>query len=304
MKRTTRRRLRNGFIAFWHGLPRALLFLPITLLMLIVYGINWIVLLKSTWAKCGKIRITTLEKDHALFTNAALDALALIEKHDRRRFVRLQKEVRFITDGPLTSTGCYHREYRECVVDFDKTVFDWSDFAAPHYAHYRAWHVAALASTFIHEGTHTHLHTLGIPYTKETRVQSERICVAEARRFAARLPQTPHNFAADLVTPFDPKHWEASWNATLFQPARNALRRIKERSKHTEAQREPEPQTAQKASVPTIFSNHKTAPIPPKAQDDSIWPKNAPPASPGAPVAEMPPCAAFKLLPPRRRKRR
>ena len=270
MKRTTRRRLKTGFAAFVFALPRAVLFLPITLLMLIVYGINWIVLLKTTRARCGKIRITTLEEDHAHFINAALDTLALIEKHDRRRFVRLQKEVRFITDGPLTSAGCYHREYRECVVDFDKIDFDWSDSDVPHYAHYRAWYVAVLASIFIHEGTHAHLHTLGIPYNPTTRVQSERICVAEERRFAARLPQTPHNFAADLVTPFDAKRWEPSWNTTLFQQARNALRRIKERSKQTKTRREPEPQTAQKASVPSIFSIQKTAAISPKAQDDCI----------------------------------
>ena len=312
MKRTTRRRIKSGFAAFGRGLPRALLVLPITLLMPMIYGINRLALYQSTRAKRGSIRITALDEDHENFVRVTLDALALIETHDPRRYARLQNEVRFITDGPLTSFGRYHYEGRECVIDFAKVDFDWNDTATPHYAYYYAWYLARLAAAIVHEAAHAHLHTLGIPYAKETRARSERICVAEECRFAARLPQSPHDFGRDLVTPFDPERWETSWNATPLQRLKSGLCRIKERNKEL-ARRAADPKTPSYALVvpapvaPTgplrvIGTRTKIPNSPPKPTAPySIWPAKPVETPKNAPTIDLPDCAAFVVHSRRKR---
>ena len=110
---------------------------PLLFITIPVYLINWIVLFQTTRAKKGRVRITSLEKEYQTFVAVTLDALALIEKYDPRHYARLQKELLFITDTPLTSFGEYDHAFWQCSVDFAQLGFDWDNHDAPDYAdHY------------------------------------------------------------------------------------------------------------------------------------------------------------------------
>ena len=298
-----RRRKINGFCL---GLLRYCAFFPLLFVTVPLCLINWLLLWKSTRAKCGRVRITSLEKDHENFVAVTLAALALIEKHDPKRYARLQKELLFITDAPGTAYAAYAHDFRECRINWNGSAFDWAkgNVPAAENAHY-AWYLASYAATLVHEATHGRLHSLGFSYTKQTRVQCERICEAEARRFAAHLPQTEYDFAHDLRSPFDPARWEAEWNKTAFQHFKEVLHRIRHQGKERRTgANEPveaiEGCPAEKPLTPPLQSPPRQVtgsivlkPTTPK-EPYSIWPKPAASDAPqdNLPVVEMPEWAA------------
>lgn len=163
-----------------------------------------------TRAKCGKIRLTCVDND-ATFVDITREALALIEKHDARRYALLQKKLRFIDNTPTIRYASYDRTFRCCRINFAGLGFDWGNRAAPDYELHRVWYIAWYAAALVHEATHGRLFDLGIPYTRQTYRRVERICYRETQRFVARLPQTPYNLARDLFPPFDSSYWDGIW---------------------------------------------------------------------------------------------
>ena len=219
--------LRRKIAAFWRGLPRCLLFLPLYLVLPVVYGIDWLLTVTCQTEKRGKIRIITLSEDREKrFATVTCAALALVEKHDAARYARLQKELRWITDDHTpVGAASYDRNVRECKVNFDNPRFDWAKLPSPQFAEHYDWYLADYAALLVHEATHGYLFSRGFPYTKETRLRCERICVAAANRFLARLPHDKYNFACDLARPFDASEWDYSWNTPRSQQLKDLYHR-------------------------------------------------------------------------------
>ncbi len=163
------------------------------------------------------------------FVQATRAALKLIERYDPRRYRVIERELRLIVNQPMASAGAYERVTRQCKVSFTQywTDEDGNFCADPQAQHYE-WHLARYASMLVHESTHGRLDSLYIPYTKKTRVRIERICVAEQRRFLARLPQESYDLKA-IVSPFDPQRWEAIWNMGRRERFKKIMQSARER---------------------------------------------------------------------------
>jgi len=124
-------------------------------------------------------------------------ALELLERSDERRFQRVQREIKYIVNEVVASSGGeYGFDIKRCSIDFDRYNVQL------HSGHYE-WHVAQYASFIVHEATHGHLFSRGIPYSKKTRGRVERLCCIEQRRFAQKLHSDTYNFSADLVPDCD-----------------------------------------------------------------------------------------------------
>ncbi len=228
-RRIIRRKTTRKIVDFLNQSLRVLRFAPLAILILFIRLGDGIVLLRSIRARQGRIRITSPEADPETFVAVTLEALALIEKHDARRYALLQKEFFFITDAAFDGRGEYRRRFRECRINLDRFRFDWNERNAPQHTEKYAWFLARYAMTLIHEATHGRLYSLGFAYSKRTRLRCERICVAEERRFAAHLPQIHYNFDRDLVRPFDATWWETYWNTSARQRGANDRQRVNER---------------------------------------------------------------------------
>lgn len=159
--------------------------------------------------------------DDEMFLAVAQEALALVEREDPRRFRRIQREIPLIVNVELTSGAAYNRQGRFCEVDFSRYLLEPNGEG-------REWYVACFASTVVHEATHGCLESLGFPYTKRTRVQIERICNAEEKRFATRLKSDQYDFAKDLVPNFNEDDWHTHWNWSGWQAANALLLRIRQ----------------------------------------------------------------------------
>lgn len=145
------------------------------------------------------------------FAQATQAALEMIQRYDPRRFRVIEREVRLIVNQSLVSGASYDRSIRQCKVDFAKywVGADGQTHTDPQAEHYE-WYLALYASTLVHEATHGRLNSLYFAYTKTTRLQIERICVGEQRRFLSHLPQDKCDFNA-IIPGFDPRSWEAHW---------------------------------------------------------------------------------------------
>lgn len=203
---------------YWWGLPLwflcRLIFLPYTLFRRLALRL-------SVKAEYKGIYITDFENEEnsdPLFVSCTLDALRLIETHDPRRFRRIQRTVRYITDGTTTGGGAYSNRYHECQIDFAhyrKTSRNDLNPNLENQEDYR-WCLAYYAATLIHEATHGHFYEKGMPYIVETRSRIERLCHREEEFFVARL-STPGCDYRPLIRPFDETNWYSTWHRSRWK---------------------------------------------------------------------------------------
>ena len=137
----------------------------------------------------------------------------LIRRVDPRRYIRVQRQIGYIVDARGTAVGSYRERHRVCQIDFTRFPCDWLHTDSSTYE----WYLAGYAALIVHEATHGYLYSRGVPYTRTTRAFSERMCVTEQQRFAARLQSERFDFAHDLVAEYDPEDWRESWNRTKWQ---------------------------------------------------------------------------------------
>jgi hypothetical protein len=163
--------------------------------------------------------------DDEAFIACTLDALKLIEERDPRRFRRIQRELRYITNSVILSGGQYRRADRECKVNFtyyQKGAKGLLTLDGREHENY-LWYLAFYAATLIHEATHGHLMSAGFPYAPQYRLRLERICHMEEKRFVARLSSEDYDFRS-LIPPFDEARWRRSWNRSWWHNARLTFR--------------------------------------------------------------------------------
>lgn len=172
----------------------------------------------------------TLRRDlDDVFVQTTRAALGLIQRRDPRRFRMVEREVRLIVNQALLSSGGYDRSTRQCQVNFKRCWVDIDGrfYADPQMEGYE-WYLARYSSLIVHEAVHGRLHSLHFPYIKNTRLQIERICVTEQRRFLARLPQDGYDFEA-MVPAFDPQRWEATWHMGRWERFKRLTRSLREK---------------------------------------------------------------------------
>lgn len=138
-------------------------------------------------------------------------ALDLIRTHDPRRFLRVQKYIRYIRNTALHCAGKYCSG-NMCELDFGR----WDFSQHPEKTLY------GYAAVIVHEATHGYLRAKGFGRTKRNWMQLERICRSEENRFLSRLapPMCDH-----LQRPFNPGDWD--FGSPLAR-VREVLRRRKE----------------------------------------------------------------------------
>lgn len=201
--------------------------LPPLGLVYLSHHLHWLqrqILRSFTRARYGPITVVDMgfrTKDNTTFATVTVEALRLIETYDPPHFRIVQREIAFILNVKLLSAGDYVRSVRACRCDFSRYYFD------KQHEHYEWW-LAYHAGLIVHEATHGRLASLYFPHTKKTRLQIERICHAEQRRFVARLPSERYDFARDLVRPFDETRWHPDWNRSRWQDVMAQIRRLRE----------------------------------------------------------------------------
>ena len=131
--------------------------------------------------------------DDAPFTLRTKQALDLIMEVDKRRFIRLQRTIRYIVNKELFSGGAY-LPCGACAIDFGRYRFDRNESLA----------LFQMAGLIVHESTHGLLESMNIPRLRRRWVQVERICRSEENRFLKRLEP---RFGGTLQRPFNPNDW-------------------------------------------------------------------------------------------------
>jgi hypothetical protein len=139
----------------------------------------------------------------SLFVVRTIKALELIKTRDPRRFRRIKREFRIITDMCPTGCGGYNRPLREC----------WVDLASFDFANQPDLSLERYCCLLVHEATHGHCYSHYIPYDRNLRERIERLCRREEERFARRaFPET----CQELIREFDPADWHFSWYASAW----------------------------------------------------------------------------------------
>ena len=153
----------------------------------------------------------TVTTDNDSLAQTLTDALKLIERHDPRRFRRVQREVRYIAADYLLAAGTWRHRTRTCALNpqYCKIAPDSPD---------REWELAYIAAVIVHEATHGALHSRGCPYDEKNRARVERICRTEEKRFISRLESERYDLSA-LIPPFDETRWHEHWQRTHRQEA-------------------------------------------------------------------------------------
>jgi hypothetical protein len=167
----------------------------------------------------GIVDMNRDDTDNEAFLEATVAALNLIRQLDARRYANLIRHVHFIVNGELDSGGRYQYHTRSIELDFPKyRVYpDADDYG---------WYLARYAAVVIHEATHARLCALSFPYTTRTRVQIERICVAEQRRFLAKWSGGRFELS-ELRQEFDERQWHGYWYGGAWRRVRDLLKRMR-----------------------------------------------------------------------------
>lgn len=159
--------------------------------------------------------------DDDAFVRDTMRAVDLIESLDPRRFRILQREIRYIVNQELVSSGAYVRPLRACEVDFGRYHLDQEgDQYGRYFAHY--------ILTLVHEATHGRLESMGFPYTPALRVWLERMCVTEEQRFARRLKASYCDFGTALVPRFIPERWAPYWSGGRWRQLKELFMRMRQ----------------------------------------------------------------------------
>jgi hypothetical protein len=143
-----------------------------------------------------------LSKD--AFLERTREAMALIKSLDARRYRRVCRYLRYVTNGELRSRGNYGRTLKICRVDYDKLSNSKQTQT----------NVREYAGTLIHEATHGLLFDKGIPYDKETWERVERLCHLESYRFAQHFES---GYADLFYGPYNPE-WHKRSRRHPLQP--------------------------------------------------------------------------------------
>ena len=156
------------------------------------------------------------------FYSDTVTALELIKSADPRRYRRLQREVRFITNmEKIEQLGwaSYNRSWRSCEVDYRRMNTDRES---------RDWSLRAYAATLVHEATHGAIYSRYIAYVPRLRARIEKLCVTEANRFVKRLDTPEVCWSESLACPFDEKDWHSSWYIPYPQRVKMAWQVLRE----------------------------------------------------------------------------
>lgn len=155
----------------------------------------------------------------AEFAAVMHSSLELIRNHDPRRYGRVSDHICWIVNaahhhGP--GGASYHPYLRRCKIDFSDFGWDNKAHVAAYYAH-----------QIVHEATHGWLCARGFRYSRSSRMQHERICLAEQNRFLKLLDNHIPGVYKTWASEFDPRDWEVSW--TCVRRKKQELRRIYDR---------------------------------------------------------------------------
>jgi hypothetical protein len=174
-----------------------------------VWPLNRLALLLFTrWVASSYHSVSMIDFDEragltASFVESATLALKLLGEHAPVRFRRILREIRVIMNHPLKRAAAVHiRALRACQIDYRKVLNDYP--GEDRKKELGCW----IAALLVHEATHARLHSLRIPYTRQTRNRVEQICILEAWRFLNRLPEAQFPF----------KEAQAARMASLYHP--------------------------------------------------------------------------------------
>lgn len=164
------------------------------------------------------IPIISVRDDPDEFLRVIALSFDLLRDHDPRRMRRIVSAAEWVVDCSLP-VGSYAGQYcprlSAIEMDFKYSISFGDDLQ----------HAAYFAAVMVHEGTHGMLLKRGFDYTPETRIQTERICVAEENRFLSRLDVVREGLGSSLQQEFDADNWEEVWKMSHWETAKRLLKR-------------------------------------------------------------------------------
>lgn len=119
-------------------------------------------------------------RPHGLAQLAAVfEALDLIRRTDKRRFLRVERHIKriILANWSKRIIGRY--------IPFGKVCHLRKLPETERSRRFQVWYYAV---TIVHEATHGFLDSKRFPITKTNKAQIERICYNEEYRFAAKIP--------------------------------------------------------------------------------------------------------------------
>ena len=165
----------------------------------------------------GLAHLRWRDDSRELFRETILAALRLIQERDPRRYARVKRHLKWITNAVSNTLGAgYDHTIHACNLELQ-------DLREVSYE----VHVAFHACTVVHEATHGVIEARRIPYTEKNRIRIERLCTAEQNRFAGRLSaHAPEHYPARLLqVVFDKEAWHEEWAMTRGQWLKALMRR-------------------------------------------------------------------------------
>lgn len=126
------------------------------------------------------------EEREARFVARVRAALALLREHDPVRYRRAVRRLLYIVGNECPTTGQYDPDTRACEIDWNRVetrMAEAADEAADPDEE-----AVEIARIIVHETTHTYFIDRNIPYTEETQLRVERVCLDEEYAFMINLP--------------------------------------------------------------------------------------------------------------------
>jgi len=162
------------------------------------------------------IKIADLVEDEKSFEESITSSLLRIKELDPRRFITVKKEIRWLMNSNQVPKygGQYRRRNRVCLLNY--SAYSEDDKLVSLF----------FAGLVVHEATHGLLDSKGFRYTKENRVQIERICTAEENRFYKRAENVYPEYEGMLARDFTPEDWHSDWNTPKWTYVFRTLKRI------------------------------------------------------------------------------
>ena len=128
----------------------------------------------------GHIRIGAATAQRLPEVKRIAEALELVERHDVRRFKRIQRSIKRVFLAPWKSLGAYYPTGRICGVK------DFSSEAGENSAAV----VLAYAYLLIYGATQGYLHSRRVVFTSGNRTRIQRVCHIEGVYFLRQFPET------------------------------------------------------------------------------------------------------------------
>lgn len=176
----------------------------------------------SVIATIDGVPIVSLRGKSGDFLRVITLSLDLLRIHDPKRLRRIVTSAKWVVNCSLAMgarSGQFRRRHSAIEMDFEFSDEFGDDLR----------HAAYYAALMVHEATHGMLLGRGFDYTEESRIQTERICIAEGNRFLTRLGGVRADLSDSLRTEFDPDDWMESWNMHPAVEVKRLLRRVFEK---------------------------------------------------------------------------